>query len=1043
MSKANQKELLQRYYQHEVAKFKISDAPAVDLPVPSLSAFSCFQEEFDHLKKSSHGEAEGEATLYPAVKFITKNGESDGFVWHTTADKLQQAVRWGVVRAESVTGKVIGALGQYRLIAHERIMKGMISNTHLLKEKLLSHYQKRFELLQPLESWVNQPVPEPERIEEVIEQKIQFMQTIGNVIADLEIERDTFKPQFSRSRLDAYSRNATAQMRKDIQAQIDRLKAYRDKVEGAPSLRPFLRATGIDSALEIVKCEMTHSLYAMQGINQDCTYSKERRFAATRGELNSCIEDARKEVDEYRADLRNAISDKHHGVYGKRGHLHEEKVAYDFSDEQLSPEGERQALLAICFIEGYDKLDMTDRKKPKLISKEKTGFVSRPLRVVYATYWHASKDIWTYLKKLVHGLWTMAKSIVKKTRPWEKEFDCAAVTLREHAKPNDPLWFKPVIIWRIFKRNFKDAFKGLGLWIHSLFVDVPSNIRNDWAASDPVRDRKGIVIDDEVLIKKAEKKLRKIQAEEMKDLIKLLQSTFQTKLNSDIAPADRHLVHVDYHLTPGEQNDLLSAAGRGINEFIHFVSHNIFAKDPVAGAVYTSAYFLGAMAVIAPQLLASIEPYVKVSQAIGQAMGSSEVSAAIASAVTQAQLGAAVWNAGVHGPKSWLAQFTGEVLTDPVSASAYALIAFSIGYLLANGIAGQTIPGLSHFLQQDLGSTPEFSYPFITFKLYLLVNELLHSHESDPFKQIQLEVEEALRKNPLLNDKYKEIQKFHLVAWLSTHQADIPKLKPDMLFNIERIIRKLFTKEESDSLCKILYPEKQPSIAIQILAIPLNYIPAVARWIFSPFESAAAWFLGRKEWWIPMRNATTALFGLAWRDLTRLIVFTKEIVSAVSTIIATPIKLIANLLLLPISRGLALCGVNIGHDTHVAMGHVHVGIFRKVAQFFNPGRALKSVQVAHPNHMVRVIESSYAKRLETLLKESPEQSGVELQAVLTRAADSARKRASQKYESLFDSLGPFTTTPRPTISASRSNSSSSGEGESPPLDASARLAASH
>ena len=38
-----------------------------------------------------------------------------------------------------------------------------------------------------------------------------------------------------------------------------------------------------------------------------------------------------------------------------------------------------------------------------------------------------------------------------------------------------------------------------------------------------------------------------------------------------------------------------------------------------------------------------------------------------------------------------------RVLSDPVTATAYGLVAFSIGYVLANGIGGKTIPGLSHF----------------------------------------------------------------------------------------------------------------------------------------------------------------------------------------------------------------------------------------------------------------------------------------------------------------------------------------------------------
>ena len=252
---------------------------------------------------------------------------------------------------------------------------------------------------------------------------------------------------------------------------------------------------------------------------------------------------------------------------------------------------------------------------------------SRPLRVVYATYWHSSKDIWTFCKKLWFGFLNMAKSMVVKTWPWEKEFSCAAVLLREHAKANDPLLWRLGKFLKIFWYNSRDALKGLVWFMRGLFVDVPSHIANDYSATDAVRNKEGMVMSAEDITQKAEKQLKKIQAHEMEDLIKLLKTKFHTAINSDSAPAHHHLAHIDYHLTPGDQNDLLSSAGRGINEFIHFVSHNIFAKDPVAGAMYTRLIFQ-CNGNHCAQMLAAIEPYVKVSHAIGQAMGSSETSAA-------------------------------------------------------------------------------------------------------------------------------------------------------------------------------------------------------------------------------------------------------------------------------------------------------------------------------------------------------------------------------------------------------------------------------
>jgi hypothetical protein len=1030
MATLNRKELLERYYQHELTKFKLNDDLNLSLPIPSLTVISKLERRFDRYEKSAWGETVKQKSPYPAVKFIKKNGRSAGFVWHTTADKLQEAVRWGVVKTESVTGKVISALGRYRLIAHERILKGTISNTHLLKEKLLAHYQRRCELLQPLESWVNQPVPLSERKNEVEDQKKRFLQTIKNYISDLESERDTFKPQFDRTNLDTYSRKASDRIKKDIQVEIDIAKQYHQKVSDASSLRPFLRAGGNDSVLELVKYQMRRRLYAMQGINQDCTFSRKRRFAATRGELNSCIEDARKEIYDYGADLRNAVTDKHHGIYGKRGQLSQETVAYDFHEEQLTAEGEREALLAISFIEGYDRLDLSNPKKPKLISKGISG--SRQLKIIYATYWQVSSSFKNYMKKVGHALLGMVKSIAFSTRPWEKEFQSAAANLRENALSNEPLWYKPKNLLDVFWYNTRDFVKGFFYLLRGLFVEVPSDIANAYAATEPLRyqkneveelqgtdgtvervlHKKGEIVDRDALLRMAEKKLRKIQAKELEDLIAILRVNFDTALNPQGETLRYQLAHLDYHLKTADQNDFLTGGARGIKALVSYISHQIFAKDPTAGAIYTGASFLGLFAVLTPQAFAMVEPYVRLSDVIGKAMGSSQFSAAVANAVTQAQVASLAWNTGVHGPKGWLAQFTEKVSDDPVSLAVYSVAAYWLAYLLANGFDGKTIPGLSDFLKKDLGKVPELSYPFISLKLYLLANELFHSHESDPFKPIPMEVEEALSKNPLLNDKYKEILKFHLIAWLSPRQAEIRGLKPEMLFELERLLAPYLTPEEKASVRTIFYPEKERSIAYQFFAIPLSYIPSIFFFLLAPLVSLVAWMQERENPWVPIRIASAALFNQSVRDLTRLIIFAQEVLTTAVTLIVTPIKMLANMLNLIVNRPLAWLGVSGGgYVFHITISYFHAA-YSAVEQWFNPVRTLKSVTVAHPNHTVHVIESTYAQRLEELLKDSPRDQG-DYYTVLNRAADKMRQSESKpkRHSGLFSTVHSDATTP--------------------------------
>ena len=89
------------------------------------------------------------------IAFITKNNEPHGFLWRTTPQQIKKAVRWGIINTQSITGKAISALGNYRTVAHKRIAKGMMSNSQAVKLKLLDIYQERFEALQTIESLVN------------------------------------------------------------------------------------------------------------------------------------------------------------------------------------------------------------------------------------------------------------------------------------------------------------------------------------------------------------------------------------------------------------------------------------------------------------------------------------------------------------------------------------------------------------------------------------------------------------------------------------------------------------------------------------------------------------------------------------------------------------------------------------------------------------------------------------------------------------------------------------------------------------------------
>ena len=144
------KELVNEHNQKLYRDFTLNDNLTLSLPAPSWIPWigatkrkDYYSKIISHPGKSHH------------VKFITKNNDPHSFLWQTTAGRLKEANRWGIVRTHSITGQVISALGQYRIVAHKRVAKGMMSNSQAVKLKLVDLYQDRFEALQELESLVN------------------------------------------------------------------------------------------------------------------------------------------------------------------------------------------------------------------------------------------------------------------------------------------------------------------------------------------------------------------------------------------------------------------------------------------------------------------------------------------------------------------------------------------------------------------------------------------------------------------------------------------------------------------------------------------------------------------------------------------------------------------------------------------------------------------------------------------------------------------------------------------------------------------------
>ncbi|BCA94871.1 hypothetical protein TUM19329_12320 [Legionella antarctica] len=889
------------------------------------------------------------------VKFITKNDQAHSFIWQTSAKKLKNAVRWGILKPHSITSKVISALGNYRVIAHERIAKGMISNSQAVKLKLLDLYQDRFEALQSLESMVNKDnslVEYESEFESYLEKLDHIKANLATYVLDV----------LNQGGLD---QTTIEQLKKDLETDIERTNSYLDSLRNSPNLSNYNEARGHKSILEFVKNQMMHGLYELQGINQDLTYSTKRAFALTRGELNDFIEDARKEIEDQQADMRNAVTENHHGLFSKEC---DTLFSYDFSRDGLSSKREREVLLAISFIEGWDKVDTES-----LTISNQSG--SESLDVINATRWKNHRNFTTFAKSMGFYLLNFFKSILLPTKTWEEEawtnqnFHLFATTLREHVTPNEPMWQKPIRLFKQIGYALVDVYNGVRDFGSELAFKMPEDMLNDWDSCNELPTLKEV-------FEESEKEIAAIKSIEDERLKTILN---RCNISSSIGIAstpNSKLATVEYALTAGEQNDILTVMARGLNEFASVFSHNIYAKDPVAGLVFTAAFAVGAGAIYLPTATSAVfgSAYVNWFTHFGYSVGSSKIAAVISGGSTQAQLFATGWDGLMHGPSGLATNALYQLGEDPLTVGTYLATATLVGYVLVNGIAGYPIPIVSDFLKEDLGTSPESSYPFIGAKIAVLLYEalLIHKegHHSQPEFLFEL-IEKARSLRSEDPEQQKIIDRFILASWISMNTDTIPKLNEKLRFDISRQIDALFDQEQSKSLYKILYPEPHHSIAYQLFAIPLSYIPAVLRFTASFVLCAFALGSGKNHPFEPIKRASIALFEKITRDLSRLLVFSTHLLYLVYTGLSVLVKPPAYVLGMILGRVTALFDVKSGHALHGAFASVH-SFFKSIGEFFYPNQILKASVIAHPTHTIHEAEGSYKKLLIQMGNVKPE-----------------------------------------------------------------------
>ena len=950
------KKLLQAFNLKRWAEFIQDSNEDMLLPEVSIMPGRSASSRIDTYKKKIIGNKHG-----CHVKVITKNDAPEAYAWQTTPEKLATAVRWGIIHTESITSRVIGTLGHYRVAAHELIEKGMISNTHATKMALIDLYQDRFEKLQQLESLVNQKNSK----DKIIESLNDYMRDLGKISASLD-------DRFTHTELATLSPTALDKIKSDLTADIARADAFQQLVESGTSLRSINRAKGYFSILEFVKNQMTYNLYELQGINQDISFSTNRRFALTRGRLNDSIEDARKEINDHQTDLRNLVGKKHHGQFGQQG----SHVVYDFSTSHLTPDQERKAMMAVSFIEGWDKVCLPSEEQPHPQLADK-GDNRIELKVIAATRWNVTRNIQALGRKVGLMLLNMVKSFVISTKPWkedeiqrtenERAFHSTSRELKDHSKLNKPLWLTPFTIIKRLASGFKDIFHGITNTGKELLVRMPVELVSDWESSKSLPDFN--TVRDE-----AEQHISRIHADEHDRLEEILENTIQKYNKNNKATLERDwldrdkpsndvtIAHQDYPLRPGQANDILNSLVRGLTEFSDYFTHQLFAKNPVAGCLFLTTYGIAGAAIMAPSYVSFLGPKLIALQGkIGFSMGSTKLTAAVSAASIESQLMYMASDGVMHGPSGLIGDIGYEFIKNPLRLASLIAIAYGTGYLLSEGIAGYRIPGKIGDVLHDEVNGSTMNYVILGAKFLIGTHALFNKQE--PYRFVKSEFsrtgDELTNINIELDDKQQQLlQRFVFAKWLADNYQKLPKLPLALRCQLERHIDAQFSGHDAKSLRKLIRHEKNRSIAFQLLAIPLSYIPAVLRVVASVFVCIVALAYGHKHPLQPIKNATEALARKTSKDLSRLLVFGTELTRVLVSIATSIVKMFAFVITMAVARVSALFNLQPSHATHRFFAHAHVAL-RKLREVFYPVKAIKHNIVANPKSTVNRFESSY------------------------------------------------------------------------------------
>ena len=831
-----EKEVLQQHFDLKLAEFTSFQNQYADVDLTKPGRYSGLKRKATRYTKQRY-DLKPYAAPHPSPHYLDliKVGDHQylhAVVWHSMPHWLNEAKRWGIVNTYSLIGKMISALGIYRLIAHERVISGFISNRFEIKMFILDHYQHRLEQFQALE-------------------KLIHTKTTGH---QLKLAIKHYKKQLTKS----YHPNYWAELSKRL-GQFDYRYFYdvmdkgiaqdktaiNDYFQKKITMRKRLQSHGDDSLLFFIKQQTTRILSEMAALNQAVSYERNFGFTVTRGDLNSCIIDAKRALDQHQADPHNPLTDKQCGIFGA-----------DDSTQMLAFSTNERAITAISFIEGLNHIDFTCALRPLLVNTDVGQGESFPLLIEKATKWVGNESGVMILKRcgalvshLLYGFVDLVLSPVTQLLKW---FGMPGLSQYLHFLATFSLDSEDKIKWKgrgisaaarspmislrqrvamLLHTCVDEIYEAMhGLWdvIHKVSGDLLRKLHLDFYVFEA---REFFNLD------AAELEVKAIEAMKQQQLLKYFRQ-------QDILPDPEFVEPLAVpEFIPGVKPSRLvhNAVFRSVMQAVHFLRHYIYDRNPFVGLVFTGAYAIGGLSIVIPAAMSAAFGQLAIaSKSVAVAMAKGVVSQTVSSAFTFAKVAAGITEFGLHGTRSWL--FTGikEFEKDPATSIVSITAAVALGYFL---VYDAHIPVVSDEFQNDVGTVWPLATGFIAIKVAVLTYELFYAEDHheievaadierrllaelktlknkkyETSEEIDLEAENALAE--LKGPRYKSLLKaaaepFEILNFMQDNSRALPylsdHLKSSMLYRIE----KYWGKESPSyvvSLKKCFYPEKSSSI---------------------------------------------------------------------------------------------------------------------------------------------------------------------------------------------------------------------------------------